>query len=229
MPHEGNDGGLDQVTDIDNLKARVESLELQVQALLEARQGADSRAKKAARQARWRANKAAKASTETPTEASTQRLQTSTNAYKASTQVGAAPSNAPSLPVASRKASTKAIECPVDVDPQVWADWLDLRKRKKAPVTQTVVDSAMRESSKARISFEEFLRIWCLRGSQGLQADWIKPSEISGAKPKSFRERDQELAEDLMRAVCPNLVAPKRELHRDFIDMPTSLPKFLEN
>lgn len=43
----------------------------------------------------------------------------------------------------------------------------------------------MREAAKARISFEDFLRIWCLRGSQGLQADWLKPHEVKAAKARS--------------------------------------------
>lgn len=138
--------------------------------------------------------------------------------------------DAPPAPKPKRQSpKPQLLECPTGVDPQVWADWLDLRKGKKAPVTPTVIESAMREAAKARISFEDFLRIWCLRGSQGLQADWLKPNEVAGAQRKSFRERDQELAEDLVRAMTPSLAPARREPQRDFIDMPTNLPKFLEN
>jgi uncharacterized protein YdaU (DUF1376 family) len=66
---------------------------------------------------------------------------------------------------------------PPDVSEQVWKDWLALRKGKRAPVTETVLTEARKESEKADMTFDAFLRVWCARGSQGLQADWIKPSE----------------------------------------------------
>lgn len=75
-----------------------------------------------------------------------------------------------------------AIERPEDVDEQTWADWLQLRKTKKAPVTETVLKQARNESEKAGISLEAFLQIWCARGSQGLQADWIKPQELQSKR-----------------------------------------------
>ena len=34
------------------------------------------------------------------------------------------------------------VACPPDVDQQIWDDWKQLRKAKKAPVTETVVNSA---------------------------------------------------------------------------------------
>lgn len=75
-----------------------------------------------------------------------------------------------------------AVACPQDVDQQTWIDWLTLRKAKKAPVTQTVIDGAIRESEKAGIPLVSFLQIWCRRGSQGLEASWLKPDEKAQAK-----------------------------------------------
>lgn len=54
---------------------------------------------------------------------------------------------------------------------------MTLRKAKKAPVTETVVTAATREAEKAGMTLEDFLRVWCARGSQSLQADWLKPEE----------------------------------------------------
>jgi hypothetical protein len=68
------------------------------------------------------------------------------------------------------------------VDPQTWADWLALRKAKRAPVTATVVDGAKAEAGKAGLSLDAFLRVWCSRGSQGLQAEWLKPNERGNTK-----------------------------------------------
>jgi uncharacterized protein YdaU (DUF1376 family) len=76
-----------------------------------------------------------------------------------------------------KKNKTTSVVCPPDVDQQIWDDWKQLRKAKKAPVTKTVVNSARKEAAKANMAFSDFLSVWCARGSQGLQADWLKPDE----------------------------------------------------
>lgn len=76
-----------------------------------------------------------------------------------------------------KERSRKRSHPPDSVDPQVWEDWLTLRKAKKAPVTATVIRSATAEAEKAGMTLDAFLRVWCARGSQGLQADWLKPHE----------------------------------------------------
>lgn len=102
----------------------------------------------------------------------------------------------------ARAARMPTPDCPPDVDAQVWSDWLSLRKAKKAPVTYTVIESARKESAKASMSFEAFLRIWCRRGSQGLEAEWLKPHE-RGSPP-----RQPTAAQMAMAQACPTLVAP---------------------
>jgi uncharacterized protein YdaU (DUF1376 family) len=76
-----------------------------------------------------------------------------------------------------KKEKATVVACPPDVDQQIWDDWKQLRKAKKAPVTETVVKSARKEAAKANMAFCDFLSVWCARGSQGLQADWLKPDE----------------------------------------------------
>jgi hypothetical protein len=84
---------------------------------------------------------------------------------------------------------SSSIGKPDGVAEQTWADWLALRKAKKAPVTETVIDNAKREASKAGMTLEDFLQLWCARGSQGLQAEWIKPSERpNGKAPKVYHD-----------------------------------------
>ena len=70
--------------------------------------------------------------------------------------------------------------CPDGVTAETWRDWLALRKAKRAPVSETVIREAQTESVKAGMTFDAFLRVWCVRGSQGLQADWLKPHERGG-------------------------------------------------
>ena len=76
-----------------------------------------------------------------------------------------------------KKGRASAPACPEDVEPQVWADWLALRKAKRAPASETVIREARKEAAKAGMSFSAFLAVWCRRGSQGLEADWLKPNE----------------------------------------------------
>lgn len=93
-----------------------------------------------------------------------------------------------------REKKATVVACPPDVGLQEWNDWLALRKAKKAPVTETVVKTARKEAEKAGISFNAFLAIWCARGSQGLQADWLKPNE---------RQTFAQQAADIARTTVP--------------------------
>lgn len=83
---------------------------------------------------------------------------------------------------AHKGATAHPVSRPEDVSEEVWVDWHTLRKAKKAPVTETVVKGARQEAAKADMSLEAFLRIWCARGSQGLQAEWLKPQERAAAR-----------------------------------------------
>lgn len=94
-------------------------------------------------------------------------------------------------------------DCPADVDPQVWADWLTLRRKKSSPVTVTVIEGAIEQARLAGMTLEAFLRVWCRRGSIGLEAEWLKPNERSQAAEttyqRSMRERMQEAAPEAAR------------------------------
>lgn len=71
------------------------------------------------------------------------------------------------------KATRANALCPPDVDAGVWDDWKQLRKSKRATVSETVVEQARKEATKANMSLNSFLKEWCLRGSQGLKAEWL--------------------------------------------------------
>jgi hypothetical protein len=94
-------------------------------------------------------------------------------------------------PITNNQVEKRAtgVACPPDVDQQIWDDWKQLRKAKKAPVTETVVSSARKEASKANMSFSDFLSVWCARGSQGLQAEWLKAEEKNLSKTGQMNQR----------------------------------------
>jgi uncharacterized protein YdaU (DUF1376 family) len=71
------------------------------------------------------------------------------------------------------KERATSVACPHDVSPQVWQDWLQLRKSKKASVTETVVKGARAEAGKLNWTLDKFLVEWCTRGSQGFKAEWV--------------------------------------------------------
>lgn len=147
-----------------------------------------------------------------------------------------------SLNTATPDKSGRLPACPDDVDQQVWGDWLTLRRTKKAPVTETVVKGARTEAKKAGMTLNAFLQIWCTRGSQGLQADWLKPDELASrgasrqgvddwtaqapvesrrfptetAHARKMRETVEGLAPSVARKPFARPIA---ERHRDFEDL----------
>lgn len=93
----------------------------------------------------------------------------------------------------SGRKSASELACPPDVDGQTWADWLALRKSKRAPVTETVLNGANAEAIAAGMTLDAFLQVWCLRGSTGLQADWLKPHERqTQSRVVSFADHDEQ-------------------------------------
>jgi uncharacterized protein YdaU (DUF1376 family) len=82
-----------------------------------------------------------------------------------------------------KRESATIVACPPDVSQQVWGDWVALRKSKKAPITQTVLNGAIAEAKILGWPLEKFLAEWCSRGSQGLKAEWIvKPNPADKAR-----------------------------------------------
>jgi len=72
-----------------------------------------------------------------------------------------------------KRENATSVACPPDVSQQIWDDWVALRKSKKAPITQTVLNGAIAEAKILGWPLEKFLAEWCSRGSQGLKAEWI--------------------------------------------------------
>ena len=85
-------------------------------------------------------------------------------------------------PLKKKRTTPVLAKKPNDVEQEIWDDWQHLRKTKKAPVTRTVLNGAIKEAEKAGLSLTNFLAIWCVRGSQGLEASWLTPKEKSYGK-----------------------------------------------
>ena len=109
---------------------------------------------------------------------------------------------APEPPPARRRTRPPAAPpCPPDVDAQLWADWLTVRRAKRAPLTATALAGVQREADKAAITLAEALRCCVESGWVGFKAEWFARLNAPAAPPRpghappaeSFRERDARL------------------------------------
>lgn len=72
------------------------------------------------------------------------------------------------------------------VPDSLFAEWLQVRRAKKAgPVSQTVVDALQREAGAAGITVEQAVRTCVERGWQGFNAEWLRKAPI-GPATRSF-------------------------------------------
>jgi len=111
-----------------------------------------------------------------------------------------------------KRESATSVACPPDVSQQIWNDWVALRKSKKAPITQTVLNGAIAEAKILGWPLEKFLAEWCSRGSQGLKAEWI-------VKPNPY---------DKVRLTVPMSNEPDPELEKIKADSKKAVPPPLE-
>lgn len=103
-----------------------------------------------------------------------------------------------------KSAVAPVVQKPEEVSQQVWGDWLQLRKTKRATVSATVIAEAKCEADKAGLTLERFFAVWCARGSQGLVAEWLKPNERGGGgqhfnKQEALEASNAAVAERFLR------------------------------
>ena len=111
--------------------------------------------------------------------------------------------------------NTSAIAPPDGVLPSVWADFVDLRKSKKAKLTQTAIDIIRKEADKAGWTLEAALQECCCRGWTGFKADWVaKTATQSRQQSESFRERDDRLASERMSEFAPGIARKTAQSQR---------------
>lgn len=97
-------------------------------------------------------------------------------------------------PITSKK-NTSAVATPDGVTESVWEDFCQLRKSKKAKLTQTAVDGIQREASKAGWGLEAAIRECCARGWIGFKAEWVADKgRAETAYQRSMREKYEVVA-----------------------------------
>lgn len=126
-------------------------------------------------------------------------LPTEKSSYGKKQQVPAEKSSAnpyiyPSLIKDSRARESAGIQ------EDVWRDFLELRRAKRAPLTATALAGIDREARKAGISLADALLLCCERNWQGFRANWDRESSRPAAQ-----QRDRKL-DLLLGRRLPDLV-----------------------
>jgi hypothetical protein len=74
---------------------------------------------------------------------------------------------------------------PDDIGEELWQDWCDHRRRKRASMSQTVVDSLRRKAESADLTLAQALEIQLTNGWQGFEAHWLPGRRQGGNIPKT--------------------------------------------
>ena len=90
---------------------------------------------------------------------------------------------------------------PDGVSDSVFADYMEVRKSKKAKWTKTVLDGLNREASKAGLTLEQVMILCCERNWQSFNADWILKDKSISQRITSFKERDAALAANQLQSM----------------------------
>ena len=81
------------------------------------------------------------------------------------------------LPIIKTKTTTAKMPTPDGISPELWSDYLSVRKGK--PMTQTALNGICREATKAGLSLEAGLRVCAERGWSGLKAEWLDDKKLT--------------------------------------------------
>lgn len=112
-------------------------------------------------------------------------------------------------------ASANIIQRPDSVSEQIWKDWLVIRKKKGAPLTETAWLLMTNEAAKAGWPIEKVIEECCLRNWQGFKASWVDDKQgWNGNKPlhaDGTPLNKQEALEASNRAVVARFLAKEAQ------------------
>jgi hypothetical protein len=101
---------------------------------------------------------------------------------------------------------TTVVATPEGVSDSVWQEFKNLRKAKKAPITQRAIDALTNEAKKAGWTLEKALEECIVRGWQAFKADWVvktNPADNIRLTVPSSNEPDpalEKIKEDAKKA-----------------------------
>jgi uncharacterized protein YdaU (DUF1376 family) len=111
---------------------------------------------------------------------------------------GDSPPNATPIATNNHKPRTiNHIDTPDGVDDLVWKDYVEFRKKRKAPITERVIDGLRSEAKIAKMSLNDVIKECVVRGWQSFKAEWVagkqSPADIIRTTVPGSTERDPAL------------------------------------
>lgn len=85
-----------------------------------------------------------------------------------------------------KKTVATKVARPESVSPQVWEDWLSIRKAKKLPLTETSWTQILTEIDKSGHTVDVVIKECCLRGWAAFKVSWLKENPISQTPAQAF-------------------------------------------
>lgn len=85
--------------------------------------------------------------------------------------------------IPNKKNTSASAPPPAGVSDSVWADFLKIRKAKRAPMTDTALEGVRREAAKAGMTLADALAMCCTRGWQGFEARWLEDKKPAFTPP----------------------------------------------
>jgi hypothetical protein len=116
-----------------------------------------------------------------------------------------------------RKGKDSLVTRPDVIDEQLWNDWLVIRKKKDAPLTQTAWDMFISQVNKAGWTIDDAIKECCLRTWASFKAEWVAPKQTFAQQaadvarltvPAQHAGRDPvliKLEQERLKAVPPSL------------------------
>lgn len=89
---------------------------------------------------------------------------------------------------------TSAVQKPDDVSDQVWDDFCKLRASKKAPITESALQSIKTQADLAAWTLESALAETCARGWTSFKAEWVNKATKQQALEASNRQAAEAFA-----------------------------------
>ena len=117
-----------------------------------------------------------------------QKRNSSVSPPKQSQKRDTEPSREPSLDKANASSNKRApvLPKPDSVEQNIWNDFLELRKAKRAPLSNTALAAIDREAARAGWSLNDALAECLARGWQGFKADWVKEKADANKQPDNM-------------------------------------------
>lgn len=81
------------------------------------------------------------------------------------------------------------VDRPDDVDPQLWEDFIKLRKAKNGPITKTLLKGYRDDGARCGLALSEVLRLMIKRNWQGFEPSWLLKEQEGRTSFKATPER----------------------------------------